>query len=53
MATLNNEQIAFSSAMGYGERFIYHTNYVERTANFVASHFGESFAEEVMNLPPQ
>jgi hypothetical protein len=49
---LNAGAEPFSRAMGYGDRFLYHTNYVERSDDFVASHFGAGFAEAVFDLAP-
>lgn len=46
-AELNEKQVSFAEAMQYGDRFLYHTNYVERTPDFVASHFGETMAQSV------
>ncbi len=37
--------------MGYGDRFPFHVNYVEKTPEFIASHFGRSFSDELFALP--
>ncbi len=47
---LHDRQVSFSQAIGYGDRFPFHVNYVERTPDFIASHFGQSFADEVFAL---
>ncbi|WP_286240183.1 peptidylprolyl isomerase [Neptuniibacter halophilus] len=47
---LNREEVDFSSATGFGDRFLYHRNYVERTADFIASHFGEQFRNQLSQL---
>ncbi|MGH1373470.1 MAG: peptidyl-prolyl cis-trans isomerase [Cellvibrionaceae bacterium] len=47
---LHDDQVSFSQAIGYGDRFPFHVNYVERTPEFVASHFGQSFSDEVFSL---
>ena len=47
---LHEEQVNFSQAIGYGDRFPFHVNYVERTPEFVASHFGQAFSDEVFGL---
>ncbi len=39
---LNHEAVGFSAATRYGDRFLYQRNYVERTPEFVASHFGQA-----------
>ena len=49
---LQAENVGFAGAMTFGERFLYHRNYVERSGEFVASHFGDAFAGEVMSLEP-
>lgn len=52
LQTLNTEQVDFSSATRFGDRFLYHRNYVERTPDFVASHFGEGFKQQLSRLKP-
>lgn len=37
----------FSESVGFGDRFPFHLNYVERSKEFVASHFGGEFSEQV------
>jgi hypothetical protein len=49
---LDAEGVPFSRAMGHGDRFLYHTNYVERSDDFIASHFGDGFAEALFGLEP-
>ena len=51
LAELNNRQVAFSRATTFGDRFIYHSNYVERDKGLIASHFGDEFAEALFALP--
>lgn len=51
LADLNKNAVAFADAGRYGERFLYHRNYVERTRDYVAAHFGEAFAEHLFNWP--
>ncbi len=50
-SSLLNERVRdgtdFSAAMQFGDRFAFHKNYVNRTENFVASHFGGEFASTV------
>jgi hypothetical protein len=52
LAELNARRVSFSESPGHGDRFLYHTNYVEREAAFVASHLGESIAEAAFSLTP-
>lgn len=47
---LHDKNVSFSNAIGYGDRFPFHVNYVERTTEFVASHFGQAFSDEVFAL---
>ncbi len=47
---LNEEQVPFAGAPGQGDRFPFHVNYVERTYDFVASHFGPEMAEGLFAL---
>jgi len=49
---LQAEGVTFPGATGWGDRFLYHRNYVERTPDFVASHFGPAMAEAVFGLAP-
>ena len=52
LARLNSGRVSFSESPAYGDRFLYHTNYVERVPDFVASHFGAPMAERVFGLTP-
>ena len=47
--TLNN--ITPSKAIEYGDRFLYHSNYVERTESFIESHFGKEMSDDVFSVP--
>ncbi|MAZ88062.1 MAG: hypothetical protein CL693_10475 [Cellvibrionaceae bacterium] len=47
---LHDDRVSFSQSVGYGDRFPFHVNYVEKTPEFVASHFGESFSDELFGL---
>ena len=47
---LNDEQVPFSGSMRHGDRFLYNVNYVERTQDFVASHFGRAMAASLFDL---
>jgi hypothetical protein len=51
LATLNARRAAFNDAPAYGDRFAFTQNYVERTTDFVASHFGAEFAAALQDLP--
>lgn len=47
---LNQQQVPFHQAPGFGERFLYHRNYVKKDAEFIASHFGEGLQTAVFDL---
>jgi len=48
VADFNKEQVDFVDAPAYGDRFPYLINYVDRTEEFVASHFDPAMAAELM-----
>ncbi len=48
--SLNREQIPFHLGTSYGDHFLYHRNYVGKTYDEVASHFGSGFAGAVLEL---
>ena len=48
---LNNNNVSFSEGMKHGDRFPFHVNYVERTEEFVASHFSKAMASEIFAIP--
>ena len=50
LAEINTEQVPFSESTRHGDRFLYNVNYVERTEDFVGSHFGRSMAAELFTL---
>lgn len=52
LTELNHDNIAFSEAPQHGDLFPYHTNYVDRSPSYVASHFGESMTQAILSLTP-
>lgn len=52
LAELNRDKVLFSEAPQHGERFLYHVNYVERTPEYVASHFGVEMEKALFELSP-
>ena len=52
LATLNGAEVPFENAAQHGQRFFYHRNYVDRTPDFVNSHFGKAFSKTVFALTP-
>lgn len=52
LSELNRTGAQFSDAPKHGDRFLYHLNYVERTPEYVASHFGPAMAEAIFALEP-
>lgn len=49
---LRADGATFTDAPRYGERFVYHLNYVERDVEKVVSHFGRDFANALFALDP-
>lgn len=49
---LNAEAAPFEAGGRTGDLFPFHQNYVERTPDFVASHFGSDMAAAVFAMPP-
>ena len=47
---LNDNKVSFSDGIQYGDRFLYYSNYVERTPDYVASHFGVDVADAIFRL---
>ena len=47
---LNRNGVPFADAPRHGDRFLYHVNYVERTPDYVASHFGVPMAKAIFEL---
>jgi len=52
LAELNSSGVLFSDAPAYGDRFPFLRNYVERTFEYVASHFGYEFTDALQTLEP-
>lgn len=50
LGLLRAEGVPFTQAHRFGERFLYHLNYVDRGEVFVASHFGAEFAQAIFRL---
>lgn len=52
LAELNTDNVPFSESTRHGDRFLYNVNYVERTEDFVGSHFGSPMAQALFSLDP-
>ncbi len=50
LQTLNDKKVPFEQASQFGQRFLFHRNYVDRTPAFVASHFGNEFSKSAFKL---
>ncbi|MBL4828188.1 MAG: peptidyl-prolyl cis-trans isomerase [Spongiibacteraceae bacterium] len=48
--TLNKNSVPFSEGVQHGDRFPFHVNYVERTPEFITSHFGKTMSKEVFDF---
>jgi hypothetical protein len=51
LAALKARRAGFNDAPAYGDRFAFMQNYVERTADYIGSHFGPGFAAAIAQLP--
>jgi hypothetical protein len=49
---LNDANVPFTQASQHGSLFAYHLNYVDRTPDFIASHFGQPMAEALLAMTP-
>jgi len=47
LAELRTGSVAFDRAARYGDRFHYYLNYVERTPDYIRSHFGSELSQAV------
>lgn len=47
---LNAKRVAFYEGISWGDRFLYHRNYVGKTEDEIASHFGASMQEQVFAI---
>lgn len=50
LSEFNRRGLPFSESGREGDRFLYHRNYVERTPDFVGSHFGSEMAAQIFEL---
>lgn len=50
LEVMNERRVTFSDAPGWGDRFAYDRNYVNRPKDAVSGHFGGRFADKVFNL---
>ena len=49
LATLRATDAQFQDATAYGDRFLFHTNYVERTQAYIHSHFGQDATQTIFD----
>ena len=40
--------VSFAESLEYGDRFLYHSNYIERSASLVSSHFGQAMTDKLL-----
>jgi len=52
LKSLREDHTPFPDATQYGDRFLYHTNYVERNKDYVESHFGKKMTDAIFALNP-
>jgi hypothetical protein len=49
---LNRDRTPFHEAPSKGDRFLYHPNYVNKSAEEIASHFGDEFQQKIFSREP-
>jgi len=47
---LNTDRVPFHRGLEYGDRFLYHTNYVNKQADEIADHFGPAMQRQLFQL---
>lgn len=52
LGALNSEQVPFHQAVGHGDRFLYHANYVRKEAGDIDSHFGREMQRPLFAAEP-
>ena len=52
VAFLNRNNFTFNQAPSRGDRFFYHTNYVERDVEYIKSHFGPQMTSAIFEAEP-
>lgn len=50
MKNPENQKLSSSESLKYGDRFLYHRNYAERTLSFLESQFGKNFTEKLAQI---
>ena len=51
--TLRQQEVRFHEALAYGDRFLYHRNYVRKDSDIVASHFGSAMQADLFAIEPE
>jgi hypothetical protein len=51
LSALQAGDVSPAASLEYGERFPYFTNYVDRTEDFITSHFGQEMTAALFTLP--
>ncbi len=50
MANREDKKLTATDGLAYGDRFLYHRNYAEKTSDFLESQFGNEFVHALKNL---
>lgn len=50
MKNVQNQKIGAAESLRYGDRFLYHRNYVEKSINFLDNQFGSEFGAALSKL---
>ena len=53
LQTLQQKSIPFHEALAYGDRFLYHRNYVRKESDVIASHFGDAMQASLFSISPE
>jgi hypothetical protein len=50
LLSLNQQKVRFEDSGQHGQRYLYHRNYVDRSDDYIASHFGKEFQQTLFQL---
>ncbi len=50
LESLNRQSVRFEDSGKFGQRYLYHRNYVDRSDDYIRSHFGQEFQQSLFDL---
>lgn len=50
MSNKRNQQLSIEESLKYGDRFLYHRNYIDKDEIYLVEQFGKQFYNKLMNL---